>query len=196
MYFVVYQKCWFRYPAHVRFRKITIIGVGLLGGSIGLAVKRRRLAREVAGFVRRRASLKDCEKAGAVDFATTDLLMAVSGADLVILCTPLSQMRSRVVQMLPALKRGAIVTDVGGMGEVVRLAKAGFAVPVTDPAEMAAAILRLARSDAEREQFSINAREAFHSRFTLATMVDAYMDLYLNPRRNSRAANEIRSVSS
>ena len=115
MYFVVYQKCWFRYPAHVRFRKITIIGVGLLGGSIGLAVKRRRLAREVAGFVRRRASLKDCEKAGAVDFATTDLLMAVSGADLVILCTPLSQMRSRVVQMLPALKRGAIVTDVGSV---------------------------------------------------------------------------------
>ena len=114
-HFVVYQKCWFRYPAHVRFRKITIIGVGLLGGSIGLAVKRRRLAREVAGFVRRRASLKDCEKAGAVDFATTDLLMAVSGADLVIFCTPLSQMRSRVVEMLPALKRNAIVTDVGSV---------------------------------------------------------------------------------
>ncbi len=56
------------------FQKITIIGVGLLGGSIGLAAKKRRLAREVAGFVRRATSLKDCEKAGAVDFATTDLL--------------------------------------------------------------------------------------------------------------------------
>ena len=113
------------------FRKITIIGVGLLGGSIGLAVKRRRLAREVAGFVRRRASLKDCEKAGAVDFATTDLLAAVSNADLVILCTPLSQMRPRVVEMLSALKRGAIVTDVGSVKtSVVReleslVAKAG-----------------------------------------------------------------------
>jgi prephenate dehydrogenase len=105
----------------VLFRKITIIGVGLLGGSIGLAVKRRRLAREVAGFVRRPASLKDCEKAGAVDYATTDLLAAVSNADLVILCTPLSQMRSRVVEMLPALKRGAIVTDVGSVkASVVR----------------------------------------------------------------------------
>ena len=50
---------------------------------------------EVAGFVRRTASLKDCEKAGAVDYATTDLLAAVSNADLVILCTPLAQMRSR-----------------------------------------------------------------------------------------------------
>jgi prephenate dehydrogenase len=104
-----------RYPSAVRFQKIAIIGVGLLGGSIGLAVKRRRLAREVAGFVRRPESLKDCEKAGAVDYATTDLLAAVSDADLVILCTPLSQMRSRVAEMLPALKRGAMVTDVGSV---------------------------------------------------------------------------------
>lgn len=105
----------------MQFRKITIIGVGLLGGSIGLAVRRRRLAGEVAGFVRRAASLKDCEKAGAVDYATTDLLAAVSDADLVIFCTPLAQMRSLAQQILPALKRGAIVTDVGSVkADVVR----------------------------------------------------------------------------
>jgi len=107
------------YP--LRVRKVTIIGVGLLGGSIGLALKRRKLAREIAGFVRRSASLKDCERAGAVDFATTDLLAAVSNADLVILCTPLAQMRSLTEQFLPALKRGAIVTDVGSVkADVVR----------------------------------------------------------------------------
>jgi prephenate dehydrogenase len=99
----------------VRFRKITIIGVGLLGGSIGLAVRRRKLARLTAGFVRRAASLKDCERAGAMDFATTDLPAAVWDADLVILCTPLAQMRSLVERMLPALKPGAIVTDVGSV---------------------------------------------------------------------------------
>jgi prephenate dehydrogenase len=101
----------------VLFRKVTIIGVGLLGGSIGLAVKRRKLVSPggVAGFVRRAASEKDCEKAGAVDFATTDLLAAVWDADLVILCTPLAQMLPRVQEMLPALKRGAIVTDVGSV---------------------------------------------------------------------------------
>jgi len=105
----------------VQFQKISIIGVGLLGGSIGLAVKRRRLAHEVAGYVRRAASLKDCERAGAVDYATTDLLAAVSKADLVIVCTPLAQMRSLAQQFLPALKRGAIVTDVGSVkAEVVR----------------------------------------------------------------------------
>lgn len=105
----------------MQFRKITIIGVGLLGGSIGLAVKRRRLAREVAGFVRRAASLKDCEQVGALDYATTDLLAAVSGADLVILCTPLAQMQAITEQFLPALKRGAIVTDVGSVkADVIR----------------------------------------------------------------------------
>ena len=105
----------------MQFQKITIIGVGLLGGSIGLAVRQRRLAGEIAGFVRRAASLKDCEKAGAVDYATTDLLAAVSKADLIILCTPLAQMRSLTQQFLPALKRGAIVTDVGSVkADVVR----------------------------------------------------------------------------
>lgn len=109
----------------MQFQKISIIGVGLLGGSIGLAVKRRRLAREVAGYVRRPASLKDCEKAGAVDFATTDLFAAVSQADLVILCTPLAQMRALTEQFLPALKRGAIVTDVGSVkADVVRALEA------------------------------------------------------------------------
>jgi prephenate dehydrogenase len=103
------------YSSGVQFRKITIIGVGLLGGSIGLAAKERGFAREIAGFVRRAASLKECEKAGAVDFATTDLPAAVWNADLVILCTPLAQMNPLVKQMLPALKRDAIVTDVGSV---------------------------------------------------------------------------------
>jgi prephenate dehydrogenase len=105
----------------VQFQKISIIGVGLLGGSIGLAARQRRLAGEVAGFVRRAASLKECERAGAVDYATTDLFAAVSNADLVILCTPLAQMRALAQQILPALKRGAIVTDVGSVkADVVR----------------------------------------------------------------------------
>ena len=99
----------------MQFRKITIIGVGLLGGSIGLAAKKRRVAGEIAGFVRSKKSIAGCEKFGATDFATTDLLAAVSNSDLVILCTPLAQMRSLAEQALPALKRGAIVTDVGSV---------------------------------------------------------------------------------
>ncbi len=115
----------------VQFRKITIVGVGLLGGSIGLAARKFRVAGEIAGYVRREKTIAECEKAGAMDYATTDLLAAVSDADLVILCTPLAQMRSLAEQLLPALKRGAIVTDVGSVkADVVReleslIAKAG-----------------------------------------------------------------------
>ena len=115
----------------MQFQKITIVGVGLLGGSIGLAVRKHHLAKEVAGYARREKTIAEAEKIGALDYATTDLLAAVSGADLVILCTPLAQMSALTKQFLPALKRGAIVTDVGSVkAEVVReleslVAKAG-----------------------------------------------------------------------
>lgn len=99
----------------MHWNKITLVGVGLLGGSLGLALKRRRLAREIAGYVRRDASVKECADASAVDYATTDLLAAVWNADLVVLCTPIAQMPALVEQMLPALKRAAIVTDVGSV---------------------------------------------------------------------------------
>jgi prephenate dehydrogenase len=99
----------------VHFRKITIVGVGLLGGSLGLAIKKRRLAKEVAGFVRRASSIAECKKAGAVDSCTRDLRKAVAGADLIVLCTPLAQMLPLLKDMLPAVKRGAIITDVGSV---------------------------------------------------------------------------------
>jgi prephenate dehydrogenase len=99
----------------MQFRKITIVGVGLLGGSIGLAARNRRVAREMAGYARREQTIAESEKIGALDYATTDLLAAVSNADLVILCTPLAQMRSLAKQFLPALKRDVIVTDVGSV---------------------------------------------------------------------------------
>ena len=97
------------------------MGVGLLGGSLGLALKKRKLAGEVCGFVRRKASVGECRRLGAVDWATQELVAAVSAAELVVLCTPLAQMRGLVEQMLPWLQRGAIVTDVGSVkGSVVK----------------------------------------------------------------------------
>jgi prephenate dehydrogenase len=94
-------------------------------------LRQRRLADSVVGYVRRAASVRECKRVGAVDFATLDLAQAVTGAELIVLCTPLAQMRPLLNQMLPALKRGAIVTDVGSVkSSVVRelegiVAKAG-----------------------------------------------------------------------
>ncbi len=99
----------------MHWKKVSLIGVGLLGGSLGLALKRRRLADAVIGFVRRPASVAECEAQGAVDLATLDLRQAVSAADLIVLCTPLAQMRPLLSQMLPCLKPGAVITDVGSV---------------------------------------------------------------------------------
>lgn len=99
----------------VHFQKITLIGVGLLGGSLGLAIKKRRLAGSVWGYVRRESSIAECQRHGVVDQATRDLASAVDGADLVIMCTPLAQMRDLTERLLPHLKRGSMVTDVGSV---------------------------------------------------------------------------------
>lgn len=104
----------------MHLQKVGLIGVGLLGGSIGLALKARRLADRVEGYVRREASVAECEKLGVVDRATTDLLSVVRDADLVILCTPIAQMRALVEQFAGTLKPDAVVTDVGSVkGSVV-----------------------------------------------------------------------------
>jgi glycosyltransferase involved in cell wall biosynthesis len=109
------------------------------------------------------------------------------GADAFIMS---SKSEGLPISLLQAFSVGlpVIVTDVGGMAEVVQLANAGFTVSPTDPAEMASAILRLAGNHAEREQFSKNAETAFHSLFSLETMAEAYMNLYRNTVRARRAA--------
>lgn len=104
----------------MHWQQITLVGVGLLGGSLGLAIRKQNLARRVVGFVRRPESVGECEKAGVVDKAELDVLRAVEGSDLVILCTPIAQMRDLVVKMRPALKKGILITDVGSVkGKVI-----------------------------------------------------------------------------
>lgn len=97
------------------WEKIALIGVGLLGGSLGLAARHRSLAGRVEGYVRRPQSIGECEKAGAVDKADTSLERVVSGADLIVFCTPIAQMAGLAEQALPALRHGCLVTDVGSV---------------------------------------------------------------------------------
>ena len=112
----------------MHWQKISLIGVGLLGGSLGLALRRRKLATKVVGYVRREAGVTECLQAGAVDHATTHLAEAVTDADLIVFCTPLAQMRAVAERLLPAVKRGAVVTDVGSVkASVVQDLEALFA---------------------------------------------------------------------
>jgi len=95
------------------FDKIAIIGVGLIGGSIGLAVKRRRLTEEVIGVFRKRSTMNKALKRSAVDRATMDIGSGVEDADLIILAASISSIPELARQAIRYAKKDAIITDVG-----------------------------------------------------------------------------------
>lgn len=97
----------------MKFNRVAIIGVGLIGGSIGLTVKKRRLAKEVVGVFRRKSTLKKALKRGAVDRAAMSVKEGVADADLIILATPVSLIPSMAREIIKYAKKGAVVTDVG-----------------------------------------------------------------------------------
>lgn len=103
------------------FKRIAIIGVGLIGGSLGLAIKRRNLTRVVVGIGRRSSSVRKALRRGAIDIGTKDLAKGVAGADLVIIATPVCSIQKIARAIAGSLKEDAVLTDAGSTkGEVVR----------------------------------------------------------------------------
>jgi len=95
--------------------KLSILGPGLLGGSIGLAARHRKVAKRVVMWARRREAADEAYKVGAADEATNDLAKVVADAELVVLATPIGAMRALVDQLRPILPNGCVVTDVGSV---------------------------------------------------------------------------------
>ncbi|MBL7155771.1 MAG: prephenate dehydrogenase [Candidatus Omnitrophica bacterium] len=95
------------------FKKIAIVGVGLIGGSIGLAARKKKLAGEVVGVARREVSRRKALKFRAVHRATLDLEKAVSDADLVVIAAPVGKIETLARRAARSMKKGAILTDVG-----------------------------------------------------------------------------------
>ena len=75
----------------MHIKTLTIVGVGLIGGSIGLAAKRRGVAERIVGVGRQRGSLDRALAAGVVDERTLDLAAGVHRADIAVFCTPVDQ---------------------------------------------------------------------------------------------------------
>jgi prephenate dehydrogenase len=94
-------------------RHVTIVGVGLLGGSAGLALKAFDPRIKIAGVGRRRESLEQALTIGAVDTVHMDAAEAVGQTDLVILATPVGAFEHHMRAVAERLRPGAIVTDVG-----------------------------------------------------------------------------------
>jgi prephenate dehydrogenase len=102
--------------------RVAIVGLGLIGGSLGLALKRAMPAVEVIGVARRAETGSTAEEMAAVDRAGTDFA-AVGGADLVVLACPLAATAEVLHAIAPHLGEGARVTDVGSAkASVVRIA--------------------------------------------------------------------------
>lgn len=93
--------------------RISIIGVGLLGGSIGLAAKSSIKDCHITGYGHRKATLDRALEIGAIDQAADDLPEAVSNCDLVVLGTPVGLFAPILAEIAQALRPGTIVTDVG-----------------------------------------------------------------------------------
>ncbi|MFA4858954.1 MAG: prephenate dehydrogenase/arogenate dehydrogenase family protein [Candidatus Margulisiibacteriota bacterium] len=97
----------------VQVQKVAIIGLGLIGGSLGLALLKRGLAETVVGIPRRAETIDEALALGAITKGTLTLVDGVRNADLVFICTPIPLIIPTLNEILPHLKKGAVVTDVG-----------------------------------------------------------------------------------
>ena len=100
------------------FNKVVIIGTGLIGGSLGLALKKNNLVSQVTGLSRHRKNVRLAKKAGAIDSACTSL-DAVKDADLVILATPVEAIIEIAFKIAKKIKKDCIVIDVGSTKEAI-----------------------------------------------------------------------------
>ena len=101
------------------YRKVAIIGVGLIGGSVGLALRQRGLAESVVGIGRRQSSLDRALACKAIDATSTDLQQGVAQAELVIVATPVALVADHVCQALAAAPEDALVTDAGSTKDAI-----------------------------------------------------------------------------
>lgn len=104
------------------FEQVAILGVGLLGGSLGIALQRRKIADRVIGYGRdakRLTAARQHPEGPVIHEMTTDLSEAVAGADLIICCTPVQHVINLMPQLARAVPPGALVTDVGSTKEAI-----------------------------------------------------------------------------
>ncbi len=115
----------------MKFNRITIIGVGLIGGSIGLAVKKKRIAKEVVGVFRRNSTMRKALRKRAVDRAAMNIAEGVKGADIIIIASPVYSIPDLVAEAMRYAKPGAVITDAGSTKSWIMDKVAGFKKPGT-----------------------------------------------------------------
>lgn len=101
-----------------------------MGGSLGLAIKKHGIAKEVVGVSQKQETLDEAIKLKAIDIGETNIQRALKNADLVVLATPVNLITKLLVSINPYLKRGCIVTDMGSTkSEIVETAEKKLSNP-------------------------------------------------------------------
>lgn len=114
-------------PAKLKIGKLVVIGVGLIGGSFALALKKARAVRHVTGVGRTRRNLTHALARGIIDEVAADAGCAVRDADFILIGTPVGQMGEVVAQIAPELPPHAVITDAGSTKQdVIAYARAGL----------------------------------------------------------------------
>jgi prephenate dehydrogenase len=103
----------------MRLGTLTIVGVGLIGGAIGLAAKKRGLAQRILGVGRDPARLDNARRLGAIDEARLDLADACADSDCVVFCTPVNRIVEQVAVAARACPASAILTDAGSTKQAI-----------------------------------------------------------------------------
>jgi len=98
---------------------VAIIGMGMMGASLGKTIKSRGIPYRVLGLGRNSKHLNQAMVLGACDAVTVDLNAGVQEADIVVICTPVDTIPNMVEQILPTLKKTAIVTDIGSVKSTI-----------------------------------------------------------------------------
>ena len=93
--------------------KITIIGVGLIGGSLARALKERNLAKVVFGYGRDQSRLEEAQKSNIIDASSTNIKEAIDEANIVVIATPVGTFKDILGQIEPLISSNVIITDVG-----------------------------------------------------------------------------------
>jgi len=114
-----------------KFNKVVIFGVGLIGGSFALALRRANVVNEVVGFGRSAATLEQARQLGIIDRIGLDVAAEVCDADLVLLATPVGQMSDLMARIAPHMGARTLMTDGGSTkGDVVAAAYANLGIKV------------------------------------------------------------------
>jgi prephenate dehydrogenase len=111
------------------FDTLTIVGVGLIGGSAGLAARQRGAARHVLGVGRSADSLAAARRAGCIDDGTTDLAAAARDAEVVLFSTPVDRIAEQVRTAAAACRPGTLLTDAGSTKDAIVRALDGALPP-------------------------------------------------------------------